>query len=175
VRELCVVEEDDREHDRGEAARPEPAQDRQGRRASAGSQHRERDRQHPHDGQAEDRIEHDLPGHLVQQRAEDYRPENDEGHRVEQLATLVDEVGHLTGRVASQRAEQKAPREGGDEDAVVHDRMPVVLDGVAAEEAWLNPEVDLDAALELVRPLSDGLLDVCRRRSTPAGSRASSC
>jgi hypothetical protein len=53
--------------------------------------------------------------------------------------------------------------------------MPVVLDGVAAEEAWLNPEVDLDAALEPVRPLSDGLLDVCRRRSTPAGSRASSC
>jgi putative SOS response-associated peptidase YedK len=38
--------------------------------------------------------------------------------------------------------------------------MPVVPDGVAAEDAWLDPEVDLDAALELVRPLPDGLLDV---------------
>jgi putative SOS response-associated peptidase YedK len=38
--------------------------------------------------------------------------------------------------------------------------MPVVLDGVTAEDAWLAPEVDLDAALELVRPLPDGLLDV---------------
>jgi putative SOS response-associated peptidase YedK len=42
----------------------------------------------------------------------------------------------------------------------VHDRMPVVLDGIAAEAAWLDPDVDLDAALELVRPLPDGLLDV---------------
>jgi hypothetical protein len=36
----------------------------------------------------------------------------------------------------------------------------VVLDGPAAEDAWLDPEVDLDAALELVRPLPDGLLDI---------------
>jgi putative SOS response-associated peptidase YedK len=43
----------------------------------------------------------------------------------------------------------------------VHDRMPVVPDGPAAEDAWLDPDVDLDAALELVRPLPDGLLDVC--------------
>jgi hypothetical protein len=42
----------------------------------------------------------------------------------------------------------------------VHDRMPVVLDGIPAEAAWLDPDVDLDAALELVRPLPDGLLDV---------------
>jgi putative SOS response-associated peptidase YedK len=42
----------------------------------------------------------------------------------------------------------------------VHDRMPVVLDGIAAEAAWLDPDVDLDGALELVRPLPDGLLDV---------------
>jgi putative SOS response-associated peptidase YedK len=35
-----------------------------------------------------------------------------------------------------------------------------VLDGPAAEDAWLDPSVDLEAALELVRPLPDGLLDV---------------
>jgi hypothetical protein len=117
VRELCVVEQGDREHDRREAARAEPAQERQGRSASAGSQHRERDRHHPHDRQAEDGVEHDLPGHLVQQRAEDDRAEDDEGHGVKQLAAFVSDVAHLTTRVASQGAEPEATRERGDEDA----------------------------------------------------------
>src|SRR5947209_4091976 len=44
--------------------------------------------------------------------------------------------------------------------AFVHDRMPVLLDGPAAEAAWLDTAVDLDGALELARPLADGLLDV---------------
>jgi putative SOS response-associated peptidase YedK len=39
-------------------------------------------------------------------------------------------------------------------------RVRAPLLGVAAEAAWLDPDVDLDAALELVRPLPDGLLDV---------------
>jgi putative SOS response-associated peptidase YedK len=43
---------------------------------------------------------------------------------------------------------------------VVHDRMPVILDGPDAEAAWLSPDVDLDGALELVHPLSNGRLDV---------------
>jgi putative SOS response-associated peptidase YedK len=38
--------------------------------------------------------------------------------------------------------------------------MPAVLDGIVAEAAWLDPDVDLDAALELMRPPPDGLLDV---------------
>lgn len=42
----------------------------------------------------------------------------------------------------------------------IHNRMPVVLDGPDAEQAWLDPAVDLQGALELVRPLRDGLLDV---------------
>jgi putative SOS response-associated peptidase YedK len=42
----------------------------------------------------------------------------------------------------------------------VHDRMPVILDGPDAEAAWLNPDVDLDGALELARPLPDGRLEV---------------
>jgi putative SOS response-associated peptidase YedK len=54
----------------------------------------------------------------------------------------------------------------------VHDRMPVVLDGIAAEAAWLDPDVDLDAALELVRPLPDGLLDVYPLSTRINSSRA---
>ena len=42
----------------------------------------------------------------------------------------------------------------------VHDRTPVILDGPQAEAAWPDPSVDLDGALELVRPLPDGHLEV---------------
>ena len=43
---------------------------------------------------------------------------------------------------------------------MVHDRMPVILDGPDAEAAWLSANVDLDGALELVRPSPDGRLEV---------------
>lgn len=44
--------------------------------------------------------------------------------------------------------------------AFLHDRMPVVLDGPAAEDSWLDPAVELDGALELARPLPPGRLTV---------------
>ena len=43
---------------------------------------------------------------------------------------------------------------------VVHDRMPVILDGLDAEAAWLSADLDLDGALELVRLFPDGRLEV---------------
>jgi putative SOS response-associated peptidase YedK len=47
-----------------------------------------------------------------------------------------------------------------DDVRFVHDRMPVILNGSDAEAAWLDLEVDLEGALELVRPLPAGLLEV---------------
>jgi len=38
--------------------------------------------------------------------------------------------------------------------APVHDRMPCVLDSADAEAAWLSPDVDADAALELLTVLT---------------------
>ena len=38
--------------------------------------------------------------------------------------------------------------------------MPVILNGSDAEAAWLDPDVDLEGALELVRPLPAGSLQV---------------
>jgi putative SOS response-associated peptidase YedK len=38
--------------------------------------------------------------------------------------------------------------------APVHDRMPCVLESAEAEAAWLSPEVDADAALELLFPVA---------------------
>jgi putative SOS response-associated peptidase YedK len=46
------------------------------------------------------------------------------------------------------------------EAAFLHDRMPAVLAGPEEEAAWLDPSVDLDAALELARSLPDGSLEV---------------
>jgi putative SOS response-associated peptidase YedK len=46
------------------------------------------------------------------------------------------------------------------EASVLHDRMPAVLGGPAEEAAWLDPHVDLEGALELIRPLPDGTLEI---------------
>jgi putative SOS response-associated peptidase YedK len=47
--------------------------------------------------------------------------------------------------------------------APVHDRMPCVLAGPDAEAAWLSPDVDVPAALDLLEPLADS-----RCGATPA-------
>ena len=46
------------------------------------------------------------------------------------------------------------------EASILHDRMPAVLAGPEAEEAWLDPSLDLDGVLELTRSLPDGSLEV---------------
>lgn len=46
------------------------------------------------------------------------------------------------------------------EAAILHDRMPAVLDGPDAEAAWLDRAVGLDGAIDLVHPLADGSLTV---------------
>lgn len=46
------------------------------------------------------------------------------------------------------------------EAAVLHDRMPAVLDGEEAEALWLGAGVGLDGALEILRPLRDGCLEI---------------
>ena len=47
--------------------------------------------------------------------------------------------------------------------APVHDRMPCVLDSPEAEAAWLSPDVDAQAALELL-----GVLAAARTAAAPA-------
>ena len=57
------------------------------------------------------------------------------------------------------------------EAAVLHDRMPAVLDGEEAEALWLDASTDLDGAVELLRPLPDGSLEILpvSRRLNRAG------
>jgi putative SOS response-associated peptidase YedK len=54
--------------------------------------------------------------------------------------------------------------------APVHDRMPCVLASSDAEAAWLAPEVDADAALELLLPFEDRRTTVAP--ANPAVNRA---
>jgi putative SOS response-associated peptidase YedK len=54
--------------------------------------------------------------------------------------------------------------------APVHDRMPCVLASPEAEAAWLAPEVDADAALELLFPLADDRTSVAP--ANPAVNKA---
>ncbi|HEV3000852.1 MAG TPA: SOS response-associated peptidase [Solirubrobacteraceae bacterium] len=46
------------------------------------------------------------------------------------------------------------------EAARLHDRMPAVLAGDDDQAAWLHGEVGLDGAIDLVRPLPDGSLEI---------------
>ena len=57
------------------------------------------------------------------------------------------------------------------EAAVLHDRMPAVLDGEEAEALWLDPQADLEGVLDVVRPLADGSLEISpvSRRLNRAG------
>ena len=46
------------------------------------------------------------------------------------------------------------------EAARLHDRMPAVLPSAEERAAWLDPQVGLDGAIDLVRPLADGILEI---------------
>ena len=46
------------------------------------------------------------------------------------------------------------------EAAVLHDRMPAVLASADEQAAWLSGGVDLDGAIDLVRPLPEGSLEI---------------
>jgi putative SOS response-associated peptidase YedK len=46
------------------------------------------------------------------------------------------------------------------EAARLHDRMPAVLRSPDEEAAWLSRNVDLDGAIDLVRPLPEGSLEI---------------
>src|SRR4051812_35648114 len=117
VRKVRIVEQDYREHDRSETARAEPTEERRCRTPRTGSEQCKRYRQHPDDGETQNGVEDDLPGHLVEDRAEDHGSEHDEGPSVEELTAFVDEIRDLAARVTAQRAKEEAAGKRGDEDA----------------------------------------------------------
>ena len=120
VREVGILDEDHREHDRRQSPRPEPAEEGDRRTPGAGSEHRQGHGNHADEGQAEERIQDDLDGEVVERRHEHDGAEEDERDRTEQAACLFEEVAHLAPDLAAQPAEDGAADEGGDESAAVH-------------------------------------------------------
>ena len=140
VRQVGILDEDHREHDRRQSARPEPAEERDGRAPRAGSEHRQDDGEHADDGQAEERIHDDLDGEVVERGHEHDGAEEDERDRTEQAARLLEEVAHLAPDLAAQPAEDGPADERGDEPAAVHpDRQPVGERGPGDRDD-LNPD-----------------------------------
>ena len=86
-----------------------------GGRSGVGAQQCEGNGQHSYDGQAEDRVDHDLPGHLLECWAEQHRPEGQEGHAVQRHTCLFGEVHGLFYMVLGQQAEGGPGDERGDE------------------------------------------------------------
>ena len=111
----ALLEDEEREDDRSRAARPEPAEEGDGRPPSAGSQHRDRDRDDADDREAEHGVDRDLPAEVADRGPEEHRAEEDEGHGGEHGARLLDEVGDLASAMAAQPAEHDAADERGDE------------------------------------------------------------
>ena len=59
----------------------------------AGAEHRERDREHAHHGEAEHRVERQVPAHVAERGPEQDGAEEQERDAVEQAAELLDRGG----------------------------------------------------------------------------------
>ncbi len=115
MRQTALLDHQDREDDRREPSRPEPAEEGHGRPACAGSDHRDRNREHADDRQAQDDVQGDRPRHVSERRPEQHGAEHDERHRAEHLSDLLDEMGDLASAAPPEGAEHEAPDERRDE------------------------------------------------------------
>ena len=115
VGKLGLLDHDHREDDRGQTAGSEPAEEAKCRHPGVRAQHPECDGHHPHDRQAENRVEGELPAQLTQRGSEQDRPEEDEGDPVEHASDLLGEPVHVLGVALDHRPEDHACDEGRDE------------------------------------------------------------
>src|SRR6187402_340516 len=115
AREPALLDDEEREDDGRRPPRPEPAEEGSRRRSGAGAEQREGDRQHAHDGEAEQRVEPDLPRQVAERGPQQYGSEDDEGDRGEHGSGLLEQIRDLTAAATPEPAVHAAPDEGGDE------------------------------------------------------------
>ena len=115
VRQAALLDEDDREHDGGQAAGAEPAEESDRRSPRGRPEEGDRDGKHSHDRQAEYRVQRDGPGQLAERRPEQDGAEDDERHRAENRAALLEQVAHLSSALSAQPPEDESTDERGDE------------------------------------------------------------
>ena len=140
VREVGILDQDHRKHDRCQSSRPEPAEERDRRSPGAGSEHRQGHGNHANEGQAEERVQDDLDGEVVERRHEHDGAEEDERDRAEQAARLFEEEAHLAPDLAAQPTEDGAADEGGDEPASVHPHREAVGERGPGDRDDLEPD-----------------------------------
>ena len=134
-------------------ARSEPTDECDRRHAGVGSDHRDRDRQHTNDRQAQHRVGELDSADLVPKDSEDGGAEHDEGPHVEDVADLfaqqrrvgiawrdpaVDDAGHEC-RDETAPAERDCDRVRRDRSHQRHDRDPGLGDQVAAAREAQQP------------------------------------
>ena len=113
--EIALFEKQQGEDDRCGTSRTEPAEEGDRRSSRTRAEHRDRDRQHAHDRQAEDGVERDLPGEIADRRTEQDRPEDEERHGCEHRAGLLHEVRDVAATVPAEPPKSSPPTNGADE------------------------------------------------------------
>ena len=114
VREMRIFD-DHREHDRRQSARAEPTYEGDCRRSGMGAEERAGHRHHPHDGQAQHRVEHDVTAQVLELGTEENRPEDEERDAVERGPGLLGEEHGLGHLVSGEQTKESTSHEGGDE------------------------------------------------------------
>ena len=141
VGEAALLDDEQREHDRRGPTWAEPAEERDGRAARAGSEHRDGHRQHPNDREAEHRVQGDLPREVADRRSQKHGAEDDERGGSEDGSYLLEEVRDVAAALSPQGAEHAASHERRDE-ARAADRL-----GQAECEPGAGERHDLEPAL----------------------------
>ena len=91
-------------------------------------------------GQAQERIENDSAGEVVEHRYEHDGAEENERDRTEQAAGLLEEERHLASDLATQPSEDGAADEGGDEPAAAHPHGQSVRERGPCDRDDLQPD-----------------------------------
>ena len=99
-----------------------------------------RDGNHPNERQAEQRIEDDCAGEVVEHGHEHDGAEEDERRCTEQAAGLFEEERHLAPDLAAEPAEDGAADEGGDEPAAAHPHGQAVGERGPRDRDDLKPD-----------------------------------
>ena len=134
-----LFEQQESEDDGGGASRPEPPEEPHRRSASACSEHGDRDGHHPHERQAEDGVESDLPGDVSKRGAEENRAEDHERGGGEHRAGLLHEIRDVAAAVAPEPAEHHPADERADEAGSADRLGEAIFEKRAGEGHDLQP------------------------------------
>ena len=117
TREIRLLDHGQDEHDRRQAARTEPPDERHRRRGGTRPYERQRHGQHPDHRQAGDGVRDRLDVDAGHGRTDDLAPEQEERDRAEHSADLLHQPGRLVGELGSDCPAVDDPGDEGRDEA----------------------------------------------------------